>query len=109
MASGNAAIGRLAGDEQSIFEAFAAAAEGLAKKDGVLSRLEKIDPTLALPAIEALLSVQETLVRISMADASLGKVLSEVVQTIEACRRKVRKLEKVKEAKEAALLVKMQE
>jgi hypothetical protein len=100
VASGNAAIGRLAGDEQSIFEAFAAAAEGLAKKDGVLSRLEKVDPTLALPALEALWSVQETLVAIAMSDVSLGEVLSEVVPSVEGCRRQMRRLEKIKEEKE---------
>ncbi|GAA5914739.1 hypothetical protein JCM6882_002729 [Rhodosporidiobolus microsporus] len=97
VASANAAIGRLAGDEQSIFEAFAAAAEGLAKKDGVLSRLEKVDYTAALPAVEALLSVEEGLVQMVMSDVALGKVLGEVVGLVEYCRRRVKGMEKEKE------------
>ncbi|GAA5860556.1 hypothetical protein JCM8547_000339 [Rhodosporidiobolus lusitaniae] len=104
VASGNAAIGRLAGDEQSIFEAFAAAAEGLAQKDGVLSRLEKVDHSLALPAVEALLSVQETLVKIVMSDVALGKVLGEVVQVVEWLRRETKKSERRKEEREREAL-----
>ncbi|BGP15117.1 hypothetical protein JCM10213_006551 [Rhodosporidiobolus nylandii] len=92
VASGNAAIGRLAGDEQSIFEAFAAAAEGLAKKDGVLSRLEKVDYTAAFPAVEALLAIEETLTKMLLSDAALGKVLAEVAVLVEHCRTKAQKL-----------------
>ncbi|GAA5841446.1 hypothetical protein JCM11251_007141 [Rhodosporidiobolus azoricus] len=98
IASANAAIGRLAGDEQSIFEAFAAAAEGLSKKDGVLSRLEKVDYTAALPAVEALLSIEEGLVKMVMSDVALGKVLGEVVGLVEYCRKKFGELEKEKNA-----------
>jgi hypothetical protein len=65
--------------------------------------LEKVDPTLALPnLVEALWGVQETLIRTATSDVSLAKVLSEVVQTVEACRRKLKKLERAREAKEQA-------
>ncbi|GAA6033634.1 hypothetical protein JCM8097_004359 [Rhodosporidiobolus ruineniae] len=102
VASGNAAIGRLAGDEQSIFEAFALAAEGSAslgavggggaggKKDSVLARLEKVDFSAAFPAVvEALLGVEDGLVKMVMSDVALGKVLAEVVQLVEYCRGKM--------------------
>ncbi|GAA6046419.1 hypothetical protein JCM3770_004909 [Rhodotorula araucariae] len=100
VASGNSAIGRLAGEQTSIFEAFAAAAEGTAKKDGVLARLEKVDFALALPLAEALVALQPVLDATVMRDVALGKVLGESVLQVEECRRALLKLRPVKAARE---------
>ncbi|GAA5863172.1 hypothetical protein JCM1840_002494 [Sporobolomyces johnsonii] len=91
VASGNAAVGRLAEGEQSIFEAFAAAAEGTAKKDGVFSQLERVDYAIARPAVEAVVAVQDTLLKTALSDAALGKYLAEVVGIVEECRRQQKK------------------
>ncbi|BGP39191.1 Chromatin structure-remodeling complex protein rsc9 [Rhodotorula kratochvilovae] len=95
VASGNSAIGRLAGEQTSIFEAFAAAAEGSAKKDGVRARLEKVDFAEALPLAEALVALQPALNATVMSDVALGKVLGESVLQVEECRRALLKLRPV--------------
>ncbi|BGO98635.1 RSC complex subunit Rsc9 [Rhodotorula toruloides ATCC 204091] len=92
VASGNAAIGRLAGDQQSIFEAFAAAAEGSVKKEGVLNRLQKVDYAAGLPLAEALVGVQDALNATVMSDVTLGKILGETALQVEECRRGLKKL-----------------
>jgi len=85
VASGNAAIGRLAEGEQSIFEAFAIAEEGssMGKKGGILSQVEKVDWEIATPAIQALGDLQDTVLRTALSNVVLGKYLKEVVVTIE--------------------------
>jgi len=96
VASGNSAIGRLAGEQQSIFEAFAAAAEGWSStttKDGdVFARLDKVDFAQALPLAEALVALQATLNATVMSDVALGRVLSEAVLQVEEVRRALLKL-----------------
>lgn len=88
VASGNAAIGRLAEGEQSIFEAFAAAAEGASRTGslGVFERLEKVQFEKAFPLAEALVGLQGEINRTVMRDVSLGKVLGETALQIEECR-----------------------
>ncbi|GAA5987076.1 hypothetical protein JCM10908_001016 [Rhodotorula pacifica] len=88
VASGNSAIGRLAEGEQSIFEAFAAAAEGAARSGslGVFERLEKVQFEKAFPLAEALVGLQGEINRTVMRDVSLGKVLGETALQIEECR-----------------------
>ncbi|KPV77551.1 uncharacterized protein RHOBADRAFT_51392 [Rhodotorula graminis WP1] len=99
VASGNSAIGRLAGEQQSIFEAFAAAAEGWSStttKDGdVFARLDKVDFAHALPLAEALVALQPTLNATVMSDVALGRVLSEAVLQVEEVRRALLKLRPV--------------
>lgn len=92
VASGNAAIGRLAGDQQSIFEAFAAAAEGSVKKEGVLNRLQKVDYAAGMPLAEVLVGMQDALNATVMSDVTLGKILGETALQVEECRRALRKL-----------------
>ncbi|GAA5884319.1 hypothetical protein JCM16303_003634 [Sporobolomyces ruberrimus] len=93
VASGNAAIGRLAEGEQSIFEAFAIAEEGAGgqsvRKSGgkVLQEIEKPDWTIAEPAIEALCDVEEEILRMALSNVVLGKYLVEVVVSIEEFKR----------------------
>ncbi|GAA5952365.1 hypothetical protein JCM8115_003580 [Rhodotorula mucilaginosa] len=88
VASGNAAIGRLAEGEQSIFEAFAAAAEGASRTGslGVFERLEKVQFEKAFRLAEALVGLQGEINRTVMRDVSLGKVLGETALQIEECR-----------------------
>ncbi|GAA5894399.1 hypothetical protein JCM8208_006223 [Rhodotorula glutinis] len=102
VASGNSAIGRLAGEQQSIFEAFAAAAEGWSStttKDGdVFARLDKVDFAQALPLAEAFVALQATLNATVMSDVALGRVLSEAVLQVEEVRRALLKLRPVEGA-----------
>ncbi|GAA5865894.1 hypothetical protein JCM3774_005515 [Rhodotorula dairenensis] len=88
VASGNSAIGRLAEGEQSIFEAFAAAAEGAARAGslGVFERLEKVQFENAFPLAETLVGLQGDINRTVMRDVSLGKVLGETALQVEECR-----------------------
>ncbi|GJN89650.1 hypothetical protein Rhopal_002637-T1 [Rhodotorula paludigena] len=98
VASGNSAIGRLAGEQQSIFEAFAAAEEGSAKQEGVLARLEKVDFARAKPLAVALVALQPRLNETVMRDVALGKILGETVVQVEECRRALLRLNPPKEA-----------
>lgn len=95
VASGNAAIGRLAEGEQSIFEAFALAEESVGgvrggpggassgRKGSVLQQVEKPDWSIAVPAIAALQSVHDRVLRMALSNVVLGKYLVESVVTIE--------------------------
>jgi len=104
VASGNAAIGRLAEGEQSIFEAFALAEEsatlgggassggrigggGSGRKGAILQQIEKPDWSLAVPAIEALCDVEDRILKMALSNVVLGKYLVEVVTTIEGFKR----------------------
>ncbi|GAA5963858.1 hypothetical protein JCM3765_004042 [Sporobolomyces pararoseus] len=99
VASGNAAIGRLAEGEQSIFEAFALAEESasggsfsggggsMSRKNGILQQVEKPDWKLAEPIIKALESVQDRILKMALSNVVLGKYLVEVVGTIEGFKK----------------------
>ncbi|GAA5927379.1 Rsc9p [Sporobolomyces koalae] len=106
VASGTAAIGRLAEGEQSIFEAFALAEEGSVstRKGGVLNQIEKVDWTIAQPAIETIVGVLDIVLKTALSNVVLGKYLVEVVVTAEELRAGLQlKKNQVEEDQEMAL------
>ncbi|GAA6019029.1 hypothetical protein JCM11491_002495 [Sporobolomyces phaffii] len=112
VASGTAAIGRLAEGEQSIFEAFALAEEGASGgggggafrrggASGVLQAVEKVDWSIARPAVEKLARVHdEVVLRTALSNVVLGKYLVEVVVTIEGILKAERERAKIAAAQE---------
>lgn len=85
--AGGASVTSLSGGEESIFEAFSKAEEGGVKRDEVVVRLEKVDYSLARSGAKALGGLEERLVRTTMEDFNLGKVLLEVVEVAVLCRK----------------------
>jgi chromatin structure-remodeling complex subunit RSC9 len=84
--AGGASINSLAEGEMSIFEAIEAASEGTEQKDGVAARLEKIDFAEAKSGAEALMGLEIKLMRTTVEDHGLGKILGEVLEVVTACR-----------------------
>jgi len=78
--SRSAAIGRLAEGEQSIFEAFAIAEEGIltGQKGGILSPVEKVGWEIASPAITAFGDLQDTVSRTALSNVMIAKYSKEV-------------------------------
>lgn len=86
----------MAEGEQSIFEAFARAEEssgGVNSRGGggtILNQIEKVDWTIAKPAIQAFKDIQDQVVRMALSNVVLGKYLVEVVCTIEELIKQTR-------------------
>ncbi|ORY91694.1 hypothetical protein BCR35DRAFT_320194 [Leucosporidium creatinivorum] len=95
--AGGASVNSLAQGEMSIFEAIEAASEGTEQKDGVVARLEKIDFAEAKSGAEALMGLENKLVRTTVEDHGLGKILGEVLEVVTVCRKAMANREKAEE------------
>jgi hypothetical protein len=78
-AAGSSSSADLAGGAKSIFDEFAAAADNGATRDEALVKIDKVDYSAARKGADALVSLERTLVAITMEDHALGKFLGEIL------------------------------
>ena len=96
--AGGASVNSLSGGEVSIFEALAEAAEGAQQKDGISTRLDKIDFAEAKGGSQALLGLERKLLSTTMEDHGLATILGEVLAVVKECRQGI----KIVDAEEVA-------